>query len=60
MKKIGNNAYYSIEPDENGVIRRFPDATSLFYITIEQAQKNNHFEPFLTIPAYEHILREGR
>ena len=60
MKKIGNNAYYSIEPDENGVIRRFPDATSLFSITIEQAQKNNHFEPFLTIPAYEHILREGR
>ncbi len=61
MKGLGKNSIYcGVEPDENGVLRRFPDATSLFSITIERAQKNNHFEPFLTIPAYEHLIREGK
>jgi len=38
---------------------RFPEATTLFSMMIEQEQQN-HFENFLTIPAYEHLLRGGK
>ena len=59
MEELGKKIYCSIIPDKNGEIRRFPEATTLFSTMIEQEQKN-HFEPFLTVPAYEHIIREGR
>lgn len=51
MKELGQEKYFI---DSN-----FPEATSLFSMMIEQEQKN-HFEPFLTMPAYEHLLRGGK
>jgi len=59
MGEMSKEVYCGVKPDKNNVIRKFPDATSLFSTMIEQQQKD-HFEDFLTKPAYEHIVREGR
>lgn len=48
IKEVGADHYH--------VNSKYPEATSLFCNLIEQEQRNN-FEPFLTIPAYEHLLR---
>lgn len=56
IAELSAEVYYGIKPDKNGAIRKFPEATTLFSTMIEQEQKG-HFEPFLTIPAYEHLIR---
>ncbi len=51
MKELGQEKYVTDS--------KFPEATTLFSTMIEQ-EKQNRFEPFLTIPVYEHLLREGK
>ncbi|MDP3699164.1 MAG: malate synthase A [Nanoarchaeota archaeon] len=51
MKELGQEKYITNS--------KFPEATNLFLNMIEQEQKG-YFEDFLTIPAYEHLIKEGR
>ncbi len=51
MKELGQEKYITNS--------KFPEATALFSMMIEQEQKG-HFENFLTVPAYEQLLREGK